>query len=108
MSSDITKHTIPLPFMLTVIGLAIGAAGGVWRIDSRVSVIATTIEYEKEFDRRREADAKEDKARQEEDERQRERYLDARFAELKALIDASSMRNANMALATENAKLKGR
>ena len=81
--SDATKLTIPLPYMVTLIVLALGVAAGVWRIENKVSVITTTIEYERELDR------------------QREKYLDQRFSALEAKIEAAGLRNAAMNLSQE-------
>lgn len=83
---DATKLTIPLPYMVTLIMLALGGAAGVWRIENKVSVITTTIEYERELDR------------------QREKYLDQRFAALEAKIEAAGLRNAAMSLSQKLAQ----
>lgn len=87
---DASKLTIPLPYMVTLITLALGAAAGVWRIENKVSVITNSIEYERELDR------------------QREKYLDQRFAALEAKIEAAGLRNAALSMSQELVKGKVR
>ena len=88
--TDATKLNFPLPLTIMLVGLALTAAAGIWRIESKVSVITTTIEYERELDR------------------QREKYLDQRFSALEAKIETAGLRNAALALSQELAKPKGR
>lgn len=82
-ANDATKLVIPLPYLGGLLVLALAAAAGVWRIEGKVSVITTTIEYERELDR------------------QREKYLDQRFTALEAKIEAAGLRNAAMSLSQE-------
>ena len=88
--TDASRLQFPLPLTLTLGGLAIAAAAGVWRIEAQVSVITTTIAYERQLDA------------------QREKYLDQRFAALEAKIESAGLRNAAMSLSQELAKQKGR
>ena len=88
--TDASKLNFPLPLAITLVGLAITAAAGIWRIESKVNVITTTIQYERQLDE------------------QREKYLDQRFAALEAKIEASGLRNSNMTLATEMQKQRER
>lgn len=90
LQSDATRIVVPLPYTVTLLLLALGGAAGVWRIENKVSVITTTIEYERELDRRR------------------EKELDQRFAALEAKIEAAGLRNAAMALSQELAKSRGK
>ena len=88
--TDLTKTSVPLPFMLTIIGAAIGAAMGVWRIESQVSIITTKIEYERELDA------------------ERTKTLNQRFEALEAKIEAAGLRNFNMSILTELDKAKAK
>lgn len=93
-ATDLTKLSVPLPFMVTIVGLVVAIAAGVWRIDSRVSIIEERAQMQKDVDA------------------ERARYLDQRFAAVEAKIETAGLRNAAMALSQELAKaqeqLKGR
>lgn len=80
---DVTKLVLPLPYTITLLVLALGGAAGIWRIEDRVNIITTTIEYERELDRRR------------------EKELDQRFAALEAKIEAAGLRNAALAMSQQ-------
>ena len=88
-TQDATRLAFPLPLTITLLTVAIAAAAGIWRIESKVSVITTTIEYERELDR------------------QREKYLDQRFGALEAKIESAGLRNAALVMSQELQK-KGR
>lgn len=88
-STDASKLSFPLPLAVTLVGLAITAAAGIWRIESKVSVITTTIEYERQLDA------------------QREKYLDQRFAALEAKIETAGLRNSALVMSQELQKHKG-
>lgn len=92
--TDLTKTSVPLPFMLTVIAFAIAVAAGIWRIESQVTVIQTAISYERELDQQR-------ATRQDERDTDYRRYIDQRFETLEAKIESAGLRNASMALAQE-------
>ena len=49
-STDLMKTSVPLPFMLTIIGLVVAIAGGVWRIDARVSVIDAQLKAREQYE----------------------------------------------------------
>jgi hypothetical protein len=99
--TDLTKVSVPMPFMVTLVAIAIGFAAGVWRIESKVSVIETALNYERQLDAERAARATE----RDSDYR---RYIDQRFETLEAKIDSSAMRNANLSLSQELQKQRGK
>lgn len=74
-STDAAKLTVPLPYLATLIGLALAGAAGVWRIEGKVGQFETAMQYERELDQ------------------QREKYLDQRFSALEAKIESSGLRN---------------
>ena len=78
--TDASKLNFPLPLAITLVTLAVAAAAGIWRIESKVNVITTTIQYERQLDE------------------QREKYLDQRFAALEAKIESAGLRNAAMSM----------
>lgn len=82
-TTDATKLAFPLPLAISLLVASLAGVGGIWRIESKVSVITTTIEYERELDR------------------QREKYLDQRFTALEAKIESAGLRNAAMSLSNE-------
>lgn len=88
--TDLTKTSVPLPFMLTIVAAAIAVAMGVWRIESQVSILTTKIEYERQLDA------------------ERSKALDQRFEALESKIEAAGLRNTAMAaysqLSTEQTK----
>lgn len=88
-STDATRLAFPLPLTITLLATALAAAAGIWRIESKVSVLTTTIEYERQLDT------------------QREKYLDQRFAALEAKIESAGLRNAALAMSQELSKSKG-
>lgn len=86
-SLDLSKSNIPLPFALTVVGLVLAIAAGVWRIDSRVSVIDARLDAQEKYN----ADIKElNKA-----------YLDQLSKTLEQQIINAGLRNTAMALTQE-------
>lgn len=85
---DAQRLSFPLPFMLTLGGLALVAVGGVWKIEEQVSVLTTTISYERQLDA------------------ERAKYLDQRFAALELKIDAAANRGAALNMAQELSKLQ--
>ncbi len=89
---NVERLTVPLPLTLTVVGMAIAAAAGVWTIEAQVSVITTSLAYERQLSAEREETDKSIKAAE-------QKYLDQRFEALEAKIDAAGLRNANMGLA---------
>lgn len=82
-ATDVTKLTLPLPFTITLIGLALAAAAGVWRIESKVAAFETALSYERQLDA------------------ERSKTLDSRFAALEAKIESAGLRNAAMAMSQE-------
>lgn len=99
--ADASKIKIPLPMAVTLLSAAILVAAGVWRIENKVGKIETAIMYERELDTQR-------SARQAEREQDYRNYIDQRFETLESKIDAAGLRNANMALAQELSKQRGR
>lgn len=89
-TTDATKLAFPLPLAISLLVASLAGVGGIWRIESKVSVITTTIEYERELDR------------------QREKYLDQRFTALEAKIEAAGLRNAAMNLSQQLQSSQGR
>jgi hypothetical protein len=99
--TDITKVSVPMPFMVTLVGIALAFAAGVWRVESNVSVIQNAMSYERQLDAERAERATEREA-------DYRRYIDQRFETLEAKIESSGLRNAAMALNTELQKQKGK
>lgn len=85
-TTDLSKTSVPLPFMLTIIATVVAIAAGVWRIDSRVSVIDARYQMQKELDA------------------ERAKYIDQRFEVVEAKIESAGLRNAAMSLSQELAK----
>lgn len=50
--ADLTKSVVPLPYMVTLLVIAIGIAASLWRIDSRVSVITARIDAAEKYEQR--------------------------------------------------------
>lgn len=73
--TDATKLTVPVPYMISLIGLAVVCAAGVWRIEGKVGQFETAMQYERELDQ------------------QREKYLDQRFTALESKIESAGLRN---------------
>jgi len=94
INSDITKTSVPLPFMVGIISIALGIAAAVWSIRTDVQLMSLRMEYEAKI---READ-KESTAQS--------------FKALEAKIDAAGLRNFNMSIMSDlqkaQEKLKGR
>lgn len=49
-STDVTALHVPVPYLVTVIALAIGIAGGIWKIDARISVMEARDDSRREVD----------------------------------------------------------
>lgn len=95
-ATDLSKTSVPLPFMLTIIGLVVAIAAGVWRIDSRVSVINARLDAQDKYN----ADIKDlNKA-----------YLDQLSKTLEQQIVNAGLRSTAMALTQEldNARIQNR
>jgi multisubunit Na+/H+ antiporter MnhC subunit len=92
-STDLTKTVVPLPFMLTIIGLVVSIAVLVLTIKSDVRLIDEKLNHEKEL--RLEV----------------EKRRDSQFETLEAKIETAGMRNttytALQELAKAQEKLKG-
>lgn len=80
-STDITKLSIPMPFMLTLIGLVVAIVIFVLQIKSDVRLMDANQQHQKES-------------------------TQYQFDEIKALISAAGLRNANMSLSQEMVKLQ--
>lgn len=80
-ATDASNLSFPMPLMITIIGLAMAIAAAMWRIETRVSIITTSMEYERQLDV------------------ERGKVLEQRFNALEAKIDAAGLRNAAMAMA---------
>lgn len=100
-ATDVTKLTVPMPFMLTIIAIAIGFAAGVWRVENKINVIETAMSYERQLDTERTTRATE----RDTDYR---RYIDQRFATLEAKIETAALRNSALSLSQELQKQKAR
>lgn len=93
-ATDLTKAHVPMPFMLTIIGLVVTIVISVLSIKSDVRLIDERITHEKEL------------------RAETERRRDEQFKTLEAKIESAGLRNASMALAQElvkaQEKLKGK
>jgi hypothetical protein len=89
-ATDITKLTVPMPFMLTIIGLVVTIAIGVLSIKGDVRLIDERITHEKEL------------------RLETERRRDEQFKTLEAKIESAGLRNFNAVIASELAKEKER
>lgn len=99
--TDLTKVSVPMPFMVTLVGIALAFAAGVWRVESNVSVIQNAMSYERQLDAERADRATERDA-------DYRRYIDQRFETLEAKIEASGLRSANMSFAQELQKQRAK
>lgn len=79
--SDLTKTSVPLPFMVTVIGLVIAMAMFVLQIKSDVRLIEERQQHQRET-------------------------TQLQFDKLEALITSTGLRNANLSIAEELQKVK--
>lgn len=100
-ATDITKVHVPMPFMVTLVLIAMGGAAGVWRIESKVSVIETSMAYERQM-------ATERMQRENERDADYRRYIDQRFETLEAKLESAGLRNAALSMSQEIAKQKAR
>jgi hypothetical protein len=91
-SSDLTQSTVPLPYMITVIGTVVVIAFFVFSIKSDVQLINLRLEYEAKM---RVSDKE---------------SVEQQFKALEAKIEAAGLRNAAMAFSTQlsDEKTKGR
>lgn len=85
--TDLTRAAVPLPFMLTVLGSVVAIAFFVFSIKNDVSLIEARLESEREV------------------RIETEKRRDAQFSELSAQINNAGLRNANMSMAQEVARL---
>ncbi len=79
--TDLTKASVPLPFMLSVIGSVIVIAFFVFQIKSDVRLIEERQQHQKET-------------------------TQLQFDELKALVAGAGLRNANMSMAQEMSRVQ--
>lgn len=94
VTADLTKGYVPMPFMLTLIGLVVSIVIGVLSIKSDVRLIDERLNHEKEL------------------RLETERRRDEQFKTLEAKVESAGLRNYNMAIVTElqkaQEKLKGK
>lgn len=93
-STDASRLTFPWPLTVGLIVFAVTIGSFVWRIEANVGAINARL------DAREKSDAEIKDITQ--------KYLDQRFATLESKIDAAGLRNANMALAQELQKERGK
>lgn len=93
-ATDITKATVPMPFMLTIIGLVVTIVIAVLSIKSDVRLIDERLNHEKEL------------------RVETERRRDEQFKVLEAKVESAGLRNFNMSVLADlqkaQEKLKGR
>ena len=100
-TTDANTVSFPLPLTITIIGLVIGIAGFLYRIDTKVGVIETAMSYERQLGAER-------MQRQSERDTDYRNYINQRFETLEAKIESAGLRNFNATLAQELAKTKGK
>ena len=89
-ATDLSKTYVPMPFMVTIIGLVVSIAIGVLSIKSDVRLIDERLNHEKEL------------------RLETERRRDEQFKTLEAKIESAGLRNAAIALTQELQKAQKR
>ena len=86
---NVTQLQVPLPYMVTIIGICIAIAAGIWRVDSRITVMEATEVNRREVDaaNKRADDVLYDSMKQSVDELKKQtQLLQLQYAELSKQI----------------------